>query len=295
MLPGAGKRLTRSAAAGNTPRMAVGYVDACGTRLCCEAEGSGEPIVFIHGLGLDMRMWDDQFETLSRDFRVIRYDLRGSGRSELPGQAEYAHAEDLRALLDRLGVKAAHLVGLSMGGWIATNTTLTYPHLVRSLTLVDSALIGHAWSEDWKTRWRVMRQAAERRGPKAANQLWLEHPLFAPARAKPERARRLAEMIGDYSGWHWMNKDMHRPILPPDSSRLDAITQPTLVLVGELDLPDFHTIARALAAGIPGARRAVLPGAGHMANMEAPALFTTLLRDFLGELGGNAASHPGER
>lgn len=91
------------------------------TRLFCEVAGMGQAVVLLHGFTLDLRMWDDQFLPLAQQFRVVRYDLRGFGRSALPTNAPYSHFEDLKALLDHLGIIQAHLVGLSKGGrwrWI---------------------------------------------------------------------------------------------------------------------------------------------------------------------------------
>ena len=81
--------------------------------------GTGEPVVLLHGFGLDASMWDPQWPVLQREFRVIRYDLRGFGGSSLPDGA-YSHSEDLRGLLDHLGARPAHVIGLSMGGRMAS-------------------------------------------------------------------------------------------------------------------------------------------------------------------------------
>ena len=109
-----------------------------GTRLYFEIAGSGQPLVLIHGFTLDLRMWDDQFERLTREFQVIRYDMRGFGQSAPPTGERYAHADDLRDLLDHLRVDKAHLVGLSKGGAIALDFTLAYPRRVNKLVLIDT-------------------------------------------------------------------------------------------------------------------------------------------------------------
>jgi pimeloyl-ACP methyl ester carboxylesterase len=104
-----------------------------------ESVGEGEAVVFLHGFGLDSRMWDPQFEVLQSTFRVIRYDFRGFGRSSLPPHNGYAHEDDLNALLSDLGSAPAHVVGLSMGGMMALRFAVAYPQSVRSLVLADSA------------------------------------------------------------------------------------------------------------------------------------------------------------
>jgi 3-oxoadipate enol-lactonase len=226
-------------------------------------------------------MWEDQRVALTDQFRVIRYDIRGYGRSSLPSAQPYSHADDLHELLSRLGATPAHVVGLSNGGRIAIRLALAYPQAVRSLILVDSALDGHAWSTDWQSLWGAIENKAKSGDMAAAKRLWLEHPLFIPARESGNVAARLSEMVEDYSGWHWVHTD---PFLAPGApaiNRLNEIRVPTLVVAGERDLPDFHRISDTLTSGIAGAVRTQIPRAGHMANMEAPADFNRLLLDFL--------------
>lgn len=168
--------------------------------------------------------------------------------------------------------------------------TLDFAPRVRKLVLVDSALNGFQWSNEWQALWLSMQTAAVEQSPKAANKLWLSHPLFAPAREHPHVRARLAQMVGDYSGWHWNHQDSHRLIPKPDEGRLGELNVPTLVLVGERDLPDFHRIAEILHRGIKGARREIIPGVGHMSNMEAPKHFNRAVLSFCEHLPPNLAS-----
>src|SRR5258708_15386584 len=259
----------------------AGFVQVSGARLYYEVAGSGQPLALIHGLGLDLRMWDDQFTTFAQRFQVIRYDVRGFGKSTMPPTEKYSHADDLKALLDHLNISQATIMGLSMGGGIAANFVLTYPAMARVLILVDSALNGYEMSPEWNAQWQEIKLAGANHGPKAANQLWLAHPLFAPARENPVVAARLEQMIADYSGWHWVNRDPQRRIEPPDCQRLEQIKVPTLILIGQRDLPDFHSMSATLQQHIPGASMTVLAEAGHMANMEGPALLNQLVENFL--------------
>ena len=239
------------------------------------------PVVLLHGFGLDQRMWEDQAVALAGRFRVLRYDLRGYGHSSLPGTQPYSHADDLYGLLTGLNASPAHLVGLSNGGRIAIQFTLAYPQAVRSLTLVDSALDGYKWSADWQARWGAIAGTAKAGDVATAKRLWLEHPLFAPAREQALVATRLAQMVQDYSGWHWTHSDPGVSAGAPAIGRLGEIRARTLVVAGERDLPDFHGVADTLAAGIAGAVRVSVPRAGHMANMERAAEFNRHLIEFL--------------
>jgi 3-oxoadipate enol-lactonase len=261
--------------------MPAAYHDINSARLYCETSGAGIPVVLLHGFGLDQRMWEDQAGALAEHFLVIRYDMRGYGRSSLPAAEPYGHADDLHALLSNLSANPAHVVGLSNGGRNALRFAVRYPQSVRSLTLVGSALDGHLWSAEWRALWSVVDSTAKSGDMACAKTLWLEHPLFAPAREQTAVSARLVEMVSDYSGWHWIHADPGVAPGPAAINCLSALPVPTLVVVGERDLPDIHRIADTLASGIRGAARVVIPRAGHMTNMEAPAAFNDVLLDFL--------------
>jgi 3-oxoadipate enol-lactonase len=252
-----------------------------GGGLFFESAGSGEAVAFIHGFGLDSRMWAPQFEALQSTFQVIRYDMRGFGRSALPSQAAYAHEDDLNVLLSNLNAAPAHIVGLSMGGRVALRFAAAYPQSVRSVVLADSALDGHTFSMDWQMRWNGMFEAARGGQLAEAKRQWVEHPLFDPARANPSLASLLAQMVEDYSGWHWLNNDTVRVPIPPLAERLSEIRAPSLVITGERDLPDFQRVADLMAQSLPAARRVFIQGSGHLVNLEAPQEFNGILLDFL--------------
>ncbi len=258
-----------------------GFADVNGAHLQYEVVGSGPPLVLIHGHGLDARMWDDQCAPFAAEYRVIRYDRRGFGKSAPVGDDPYAHEDDLAALLEHLAITSAAVIGLSSGGAVAVDFALAHPTMTRALIAVDAALGGHRWSEEWSARWSAVRQTARALNADAANEAWLDHPLFAPANEHAAVAARLRQMITEYSGWHWGNRDPQRGLDPPAAERLRAIAAPTLVVLGERDLPDFHAIAGQVARDVPGAQKIVLPGVGHMANMEAPERFNAAVLDFL--------------
>jgi len=250
-----------------------------------ECSGKGHPVVLLHGFGLDSRMWEPQWETFSSAFRVIRYDLRGFGRSSPVPAERYSHEDDLKALLLSVDAPIAHVVGLSMGGRMALRFAAAYPAMVRSLVLADSALDGYAWSDDWQRRWKEMCECAKEGRIAEAKRKWFEHPLFASARSTSSLASHLSEMIGDYSGWHWRNSDTAPAPSPPLAERLGEIRTPTLAITGSRDLPDFLAIAEKLTAEMPMARRKIIPGAGHMVNLEAPQLFHEVMQEFWAGLG----------
>jgi pimeloyl-ACP methyl ester carboxylesterase len=228
-------------------------------------------------------MWDDQFARFAQHYQVLRYDVRGYGQSALPTTTPYAHAEDLWALLRALGLPHAHLLGLSMGGKIAINFAVAYPEATDSLIAVGANVDGYEFL-DGHPFVHVMAEARHA-GLPAAKTLWLAHPLFRPASEQPEVAARLAQMVGTYSGWHWLNMDPQVVPSPPVLQRLETIKAPTLIMVGERDVRDIRQIADRLAHGIPEATQVVMAGVGHMANMEAPSQFNTMVLDFLDRPG----------
>jgi pimeloyl-ACP methyl ester carboxylesterase len=252
--------------------------------------GEGDPVVFIHGFGLDSDMWAPQWPVFAGadpnpdahggSYRTIRCDLRGYGRSSLP-QGPYSHVDDVIALMDHLECRSAHLVGLSMGGRYALRIARAAPAAVRSLTLADTALDGHVWSADWLNRWRVISEAAKSGDFATARRHWMSHPLFEPALEQPKTSAALEVMVARYSGWHWWQRDPDPAPSPPIAQTLSSIDIPTLMIVGERDLPDFQDIARRVAAGMPNVQLATVADAGHMSNMEAPEEFNRLVLDHL--------------
>ncbi|MGA7669283.1 MAG: alpha/beta fold hydrolase [Nitrolancea sp.] len=258
----------------------VQFATANNARIACEVAGQGDPVVLIHGFTLDMSMWEDQMAALASHFTVIRYDARGFGQSSTPIE-QYTHHDDLNALLDVLGIPTAHIVGLSMGGGTALRFTCVYPHRVRSLIVADSTLPGHSMSEETGARLGAVYTSARESGIDAARQTWIAHPLFDATNENPEVAQRLAAMVDRYSGWHWLNEEPAAELDPPVTARLHQISAPTLVILGERDIADFHVFARKMADEIPGAEMAVIPDAGHMVNMEAPEIFNELVVRFL--------------
>jgi pimeloyl-ACP methyl ester carboxylesterase len=273
-----------SVAYDHLPRVGVG-----GTHLCYDLQGTGPAVVFLHGFSLDLRMWDPQVPAFLSKHRILRYDLRGFGRSDLPDpEVPFRSTEDLRRLLMALGLSRVHLVGLSAGGAVALEFAIEHPEIVERLVLVDSALAGFAWDPKLTEAWDRVDAVARTSGVAAARQLWLDDDLFGTARKIPELRARLEEILAQYSGWGWLHESPGEPMDPPASRRLGDVRARTLVLIGEHDLPDFHRIARALGERIPSAKLVTVPGAGHMLNMEAPEEFNRLVLEFLDAPGSPA-------
>lgn len=256
-----------------------GMAEVNGTRLYYEIAGKGEPVVLLEGGQLDRRMWDDQFAAFSREFHVVRFDVRGFGDSA-PRRGKYQSHEDLSALLDALEIPQAHLVGLSLGGRIAIDLALTHPGQVRSLVLAGPGLSGFPWSQE-RPSWAERLQRAVAAGDaRAAALAWLDSDYMKPAAVSPKIGGRVKELALANADT-WIQPDEEEELKPPAFDRLAEIHAPALVLVGSLGIPDIQRIVDQLARNVPGARKVALEGAGHMLNLEAPARFNTLVLDFL--------------
>jgi pimeloyl-ACP methyl ester carboxylesterase len=261
----------------------TGYADVNGTRLYYETAGSGRPLTLIHGFTLDMHMWDDQFEVFARHYQVIRYDLRGFGQSALPTTELYSHPDDLKALMTHLSIESAYILGLSLGGAVAVDFAVTYPEATNAFIPVDAALIGgYEWLEGRPSA--GLREHAQQSGLETAKTIWFNHPLFEAAREQPAVAARLAQMVETYSGWHMLNDDPVRIPELPAIERLGILSMSTLMIVGERDLLDFRRAADIMTERIPGAKKIVMSGVGHMSNIEDPDRFNEIVLGFLAEV-----------
>jgi 3-oxoadipate enol-lactonase len=261
----------------------TGYADVYGARLYYEMMGMGHPLVLIHAGIADSRMWDDQFTDFAEHYRVIRYDIRGFGKSAMPTGSS-STSRDLYGLLTALGIARAYVVGLSIGGGIAIDFTLRYPEMVSALVLVASGLGGTQPSAEMRRADATVDAALERGGIDAAveaeNRLWVDGPKRTPDQVDPTVRARVSEMNGAL--YRLPEVDAPRERLdPPAIGRLGEIHVPTLILVGDGDVPDVIETANLLEQGIAGARKVVFPGVAHMVNMEHPEAFNRIVLNFL--------------
>jgi pimeloyl-ACP methyl ester carboxylesterase len=243
-----------------------------------EVSGAGDPLVLIHAFSVDRRMWAPQVAALERRFRVIRYDLRGHGNSAAPSEP-YAPHDDLRSVLDALGVARATLVGLSAGSTLAIDFAIAYPDRVRRLVLASPGLNGHVPSPPLTWTQPVF-QAAGRGDTEDAAKLWAATPIMAVHGDPAAAATVKALVMSNLRLWTFRTNPA-RPLTPEAIARLAEIKSPTLVVLGGKDLPHIKEIADLLARGVAGARLVTIPGAGHIVNLDAPDAFNKALAAFL--------------
>lgn len=234
-------------------------------------------VLLLHAGIADARMWASQVAALeAAGHRVVAPDLPGYGAMPLePGEVDYVgHAG---SLLERPAV----VVGCSFGGRIALELAVARPDLVERLVLVGAGLGSWEWSDEARAGFYEEEIALERgdvTGAAAAQaRMWLADDADADVRALTEamtrRSYELQLPLGDAVRVTWPE--------PPAADRLAEIAAPTLVVVGSEDVTDILLIAGLLAAGIPGARKAVIDGAGHLPSLERPDELNRLLLDLL--------------
>jgi pimeloyl-ACP methyl ester carboxylesterase len=274
--------LSRSVGAAPSDEIGHGFAPVGGTRLFYQVKGSGPAVVLIHGGQLDCRMWDDQVPALARNCKVIRYDVRGYGGSPRP-DILYSNVDDLAGLLDYLKITKAHIIGLSLGGRIAIDFALAHPARVSSLVLAGPGLSGYEAPNSGESDLRIWNiiKADRDEGPDKATALWLKDPFMAPAMEQVRLAPRLQKIARENAHCWLENPVLERASRPAAVNRLGEIKSPTLLILGDRDVPQMKATIEQLEKGISHARKAVIKNAGHMVNMEQPESFIDLVLDFL--------------
>lgn len=246
------------------------------------SEGQGDPVVLIHGVGLDHTMWDATAAVLSAGHRVIRYDMLGHGQSENPAGERRLDdfVDQLARLLDELELPRASLVGFSMGGLVALRFALRFPERLERLVILNS-VYRRTSEQAAAVLARVDEVAAH--GPSstidAALARWFS-PEYGSAHPEVLAAVRARLEANDPRGY----LNAYRVFAHADdelAGQLENIAAPTLVMTGELDIGSTPAMAEAMAAEIPNAQLAVLEGQRHMMPVEAADAVNAALLDFL--------------
>ncbi|MCS6801529.1 MAG: alpha/beta fold hydrolase [Chloroflexota bacterium] len=262
------------------------YLSGTGGRIAYEVHGAGPWIVLAHGGGLDRRMWRPQIPALAARYRVVAFDFRGQGESDAPetGYGPDDLLDDLRAVIDGLGIDRLHLAGLSQGAAIAQLYAVAHPDRVKTLILAggsvtptppDPAFVAHLM------RLNALMEEGDATAVLRAN---LEGPLIAQSKGTPNwplieeimLSQPLPQMRDPRRGTY--------PLPPVEAAaRLREHPLPLLIVDGERDLPGILARGDYLLATVPGARRVILPNAGHLSNLDQPDLFNAALLAFLDE------------
>ena len=243
-------------------------------------EGSGPPVVLIHAFQMDEREWDEIAPLLAKSWRVIRYDVRGHGRSPMAPQPIGAH-DDLRDLLDELNVPRASVVGLSMGGGIALDAALAYPERFDRVVMVSATVSGVTTVVPFE--WMTPIIAAVRAGAKdSAAALWWASSMMAGTRARGAAGERYHQVVLENARIWGENPANRLPLDPPAGKRLESLALPLLVIVGENDAAGIRQLADTLTRRVHNARALTIAGSGHMISTEHPVELANAIEAFLG-------------
>jgi 3-oxoadipate enol-lactonase len=263
------------------------FVDVDGGRLYSEVEGSGHPLLMIHGGLGSLRMWDAQVPAFAERYRVIRYDTRGFGRTETD-DVEFRDLDDARAVLDHLDVSSAFVVGTSRGGLIGLDFLLEHPDRVDAFVSVASGVGGFDANlpEDQRPPFDEMNRLWDEKDWEALaeleTQVWVDGWGQPKTRVNPE----IRETV---KGWILENyraekaEGRPQPTTPPAADRIDEVRVPVLVLVGLADEPQTVASGLHLAESVAGAKLVEFPGVAHMIHLEEPERVNRLVLEFLGE------------
>ena len=257
-----------------------------GISLAVHDEGTGSPILFVHGFPLSHSMWRHQLDAFSGDYRVIAPDLRGFGDSDVTeGTVTMEqHADDLAALLDRLGVdEPIVFCGLSMGGYVAWQFQQKYPQHLRALILCDTRAIADT-AEGVENRQRLARMVLEN-GSAAVASAMLPN-LFSPVTSERQQAGidELRQTISATSPQGIAAASLGMAERTDVTSLLPNIKTPALLIVGEDDGISTPAEMQTIADALPNARLVRISEAGHMSPLENPEPVNQAIRNFLQEL-----------
>jgi len=260
-----------------------------GVKIGFDDVGSGMPVVFVHAFPMNRTMWRRQVEAVSGRWRAIAVDLRGFGESEMGAEPFTMDgcADDVMALLDHLQIhEPVVLVGLSMGGYVAFGCVRRHAHRLRGLVLADTR--AEPDTEEGRAGRYALARRVEAEGVGPVVESMLPRLVSEGTRTRrPEvvsELRALMEAARPQTVAAALRALAERPDSRPDLVR---IAVPTLVVVGEEDVVTPPDSSRIMHAGIPGSRLEIIPGVGHMANMEAPDAFNAALVEFLSQVAAS--------
>jgi len=267
-----------------------GYAEVNKTKLYYEIAGKGEPLVLIHGSFGDRRFWDLQFTELSKKYKVLRYEVRGYGRSALPDSTEvYRDSDDLNALMDFLKIKKAHICGLSLGSIIAIDFALAYPGKCSSLIPIGPRVAGDG-TDEYKNKnsdsiraiiAKVTDIAKTKGAKKATDYLWMGDHAMGKTVVTTRTRHALLKMGYQYSWWRYLHTSKREQVYPMAIKKLNEIKTPTLIVTAEYDLELCKEVAAIMAKEIPGAKLISIKGAGHIMNMDQPKEFNKIISGFI--------------
>lgn len=267
-----------------------GLAEIGNAQIYYELAGAGHPLVMIHAGVADNRQWNNEFATFSKDFRVLRYDLRGYGRSE-PIEGDFTHLQDLTALLDNLGLRQpVAVMGCSIGGELALDFALTQAPRAKALIMVSSGPSGLELDVPTPVAFAEAEEAYNAGDldlvAEIETQIWFDGMDRRPAQVN-QQMRRLAYEMNRRALSHdakGLGKRLPDAQIPA-AEQLERLEIPVLVVVGAQDIPFILAAADHMVTNIPSARKVILRDAAHLCNLDQPDAFQRNVSAFLDALG----------
>ncbi|HEY2753417.1 alpha/beta fold hydrolase [Phenylobacterium sp.] len=250
-------------------------LDRDGVNIYYEVHGAGPALILTHGYSATSAMWAGQVGPLSKHFKVITWDMRGHGQSDYPDDlgaySEEATVADMAALLDAVGAREAVVGGLSLGGYMSLAFHLAHPERTRGLLIIDT---GPGYKND------QARDGWNANAVRRAERLEAEGLGDLAGASAEVRAARHRDATGLARAARGMLTQRDARVI----ESLPSVAIPAVVIVGANDTP-FLAASDYMSAKIPGAKKVVIPDAGHSANIDQPAAFNAALSGFLKDAG----------
>jgi pimeloyl-ACP methyl ester carboxylesterase len=251
-----------------------------------ESVGTGEPLVLIHALLMNGRMWSDQVAVFSEKYRVITVDLYGYGKSKLTDVRIVDHPADIKGFLDALGIEKTLLLGLSMGSIQALCFALENPDMVKKLALISTGIDGFEYPDSAEEWWHTFIGAVK------GGDLPLAKKTFSEAfingshyPADDAMKARANAMMNEYDFCHFLDDTLLWKEYGAVADRLNVITCPVLVMAGDNEHPNYLAVETAeyVASKFPNAKKSIIANAGHFINWQQPEAFNRVVLDFLAD------------
>jgi 2-hydroxy-6-oxonona-2,4-dienedioate hydrolase len=272
-----------------TPQIKSGFANIDNAKIYYEIAGEGMPLVMIHAGVADRRQWNHEFTDFAQSYQVIRYDMRGYGKSE-PVDGEFSHMSDLVSLLDALEIRTPLIMmGCSMGGGLAMDFALTYPSRVKALILVGAGPSGLKLEVETPSKFAEAEKAFEAGDldlvAEIETQIWFDGRDRTPDQVDQAMRKLLWEMdrIALSNEVKQLGKRLPNTQTPA-FDRLASLDMPVLVIVGAHDTPYILAAADYITENIQSARKVIIEDAAHLPNMDHPQEFQGIVKDFLGSL-----------
>jgi len=254
-----------------------------------EMAGEGQPFIMIHAGIADSRQWNNEFAYFSKRFRVVRYDLRGYGKSE-PVEGEFSHLQDMAALLDYLNLdQPLILMGCSMGGGLAMDFAMAQPSRVKALIMVDAGPSGLELDVPSPAKFAEVEKAFDQGNydlvAELETQIWFDGEGRTPGQVNQAMRQLVLEMDQNVLAQEVKQLGNRLPNAQiPAAGRLKELNLPVLAIVGEFDTPYMLAAAGYMLKNLPLARKVTIEDAAHLPNMDQPDEFQRIVTRFLDEV-----------